>query len=190
MQAAQPVTLSAPSTQRPLTDDFDRKTFSRLGALGMVMGLAIPAASYYLLAGAVPATEDLAARLALGLRWMIFPVLALVLGFMAAGSARFSSSFADGSEPPSGSALNMHRRYLQNTLEQFTYFFITQMALVTVIPATALHLVPVFCVQFLVGRLLFWRGYLQKPSYRSLGLTMNHVNLLVLIYVVYRVVAG
>ncbi len=84
----------------------------------------------------------------------------------------------------------MHRRYLQNTLEQFAYFFVTQMAFVTVLPSEALHMTPIFAVQFLVGRLLFWRGYLRNPAFRSLGLTMNHVNMFVLFYVVFRVVTG
>lgn len=183
---------TAPMTNAPTSDTggFDRQTFTRLGGAGMVVGIASPVVGYYLLAGLVPATEDLATRLALGFRWMVFPALAVVIGFMAAGSARFSSGFADGTEPPTGSALNMHRRYLQNTLEQFAYFFVVQMALVTLLPATALHLTPILCVQFLLGRLLFWRGYLKNPAYRAFGLTLNHVNLLALAYVLYRVVAG
>jgi uncharacterized MAPEG superfamily protein len=164
-------------------------TFKSLGGLGMGLGLAIPAAGYYLLAGTVAPIVDMGQRLAFGMRWMALASLAVVLGFQVAGLARFGSPHADGSAPPSGSALEMHRRYLQNTLEQFAYFFVAQMALVTLLPATALHLTPIFAVQFLVGRLIFWRGYLTNPAYRSLGLTMNHSNLLVLGYVLFRLFA-
>ncbi len=184
--------VDAPMTTAPQSanDTFDRKTFGRLAGAGMLVGLSLPTIGFFAFAGTVPATDDLATRLTLAIRFMAFPVLAVVLGFMAAANARLASSSVDGSAPPSGSSLELHRRYLQNTLEQFCYFFITQMALVTVLPATALHLVPLFCVQFLIGRLLFWRGYLANPAYRSFGLAMNHVNLLVLAYVIFRVVGG
>lgn len=187
MQAATAPTMNAPTVA---DGTFDRKTFTRLAGAGMLLGIASPVVGYFLLAGLVPATDDLAARLTLAIRWMVFPAMAIVVGFGAAGNARFGSANADGTEPPAGSPLSMHRRYLQNTLEQFAYFFVVQLALVTVLPATALHLVPLLCVQFLVGRLVFWRGYLRNPAYRAFGLTLNHVNLLFLGYVVYRVVAG
>lgn len=169
---------------------FNRNAFMTLGGVGMLIGLAIPALGYVLFAGSIVATDDLASRLTLGFRWMVFPVLAIVLGFQVAGMTRFRSVNADGSPPADDSPLAMHRRYLQNTLEQFAYFFITQMALVTVLPATALHLIPIFAIQFLLARLIFWRGYVTNPAHRALGLTMNHVNLLVLGYVIFQVLSG
>ncbi len=169
---------------------FDTNTFKVLGGLGLLVGLTIPLAGYFIFQGAVAPLDDMADRLAFGLRWMVFPALAVVVGFQAAGLARFTSPQANGAAPPEGSTLNMHRRYLQNTLEQFSYFFVTQMALVTLLPATALHLTPIFALQFLLGRLLFWRGYLKTPAWRSFGLPMNHPNMFVLLYVIFRLVAG
>jgi uncharacterized MAPEG superfamily protein len=172
------------------SETFSKGTFQSLAALGMVLGFAIPTIGYFAFAGSISPTDDMATRLALGFRWMAFPALAVVFGFQAAGLARLRSPYLDGSTPPEGSLLSLHRRYLQNTLEQFTYFFITQMALVTLLPATALHLTPIFAIQFLVGRILFWRGYLANPAYRTLGLMMNHPNMLVLGYVIFRVISS
>ena len=186
MQATDRVVPAAAPDQ----ETFEKKTFTSLAGAGMLFGLAFPLAGYFLLAGSVEPIEGLADRLAFGIRWMAVPVLAIVIGFQVAALTRFNSTHVDGTEPPDGSRLSMHRKYLQNTLEQFGYFFVTQMALVTLLPATALHLTPIFAVQFLVGRLLFWRGYLRNPAYRSFGLAMNHPNLLVLGYVLFRVVTG
>ena len=164
------------------TSDFDRSTFIKLGMLGMLIGLAIPAAAWFLGAGVVPAPTGTGARIAFALRWLTIPTLAVVVGFMSVGGARLGSVNVDGSAPDAGSPLEMHRRVLQNTLEQFAYFVPTQLALATWLPADRMLVVPVWCCLFLLARLLFWQGYLKNPSYRSFGFMMMHPNILVLAF--------
>ena len=186
----QSIPIDAQTSRAPATSKFNGTAFQGLAGAGMLLGLAIPAVAYFAFRGSVVLGGGVAERLAYGIRWMAFPALSIVLGFQVTALARFKSSHVDGSAPADDSQLAIHRRYLQNTLEQFAYFFVVQMALVTLLPADALHLTPVFAVQFLVGRLLFWRGYVVNPAYRSLGLALNHPNMLVLGYVLFRVVTG
>ncbi len=186
---AHPQTLSHSHSGSPISS-FNAKAFQYLALMGFLIGIAVPLIAFVLLQGTVTPSEDMGTRLALAFRWMAFPALAIVLGVLAAGTARFKSENRDGSTPAEGSPLNMHRRYLLNTLEQFLYFFIVQMGLATVLPATALHLIPIYAVFFLVARLVFWMGYFRNPAYRSFGLTMMHPNMFLLLYILYRVVTG
>ena len=167
---------------------FDRSTFFNLGGAGMAIGLAVPALAYFLLAGTAPAIADVGGRLAFALPWMCLPVVALVAGVMTVGAGRVSSENIDGSPPATGSRLDIHRRYIQNTVEQLAIFVPTQLALVTLLPADRLALIPAWATLFLVARLTFWLGYLRNPALRSLGMTMHHPNLLALGYVLVQAV--
>lgn len=164
-------------------EDFDRTRMIMLGGVGMVIGLAVPALSYSLLVGSVPAIASASDRVAYALPWMCLPVLALMAGMAAIAAGRLSSEYVDGSPPPSGTRLDMHRRYMQNTVEQITIFVPTQLALATVLPDDRLALIPAWAILFLLARFTFWVGYLINSVFRSVGMMMTFPNMFALFYV-------
>lgn len=169
-------------------ETFRRSTFFTLGAGGMAIGLLTPALAYLFLRGFVPDIAGAGERLAFALPWMGFPLLALAAGLLAVGSGRVASDAIDGSPPTTGTRLELHRRYMQNTVEQLALFIPTQLALATLLPPDRLALIPAWSLLFLVARVTFWLGYLSNPALRSLGMSMHHANLLALVYVLTRAV--
>lgn len=169
---------------------FDRARMLALGGIGIVLGVGILALSYNLLAGTVPAIAGIGDRLAFALPWVCVPLLALQAGMTAVGGGRLVSKYVDGSPPPSGTSLDMHRRFITNTVEQLAIYIPTQLALVTLLPEDRLALIPAWAVLFLIARIIFWVGYMTNPVYRSIGfLMMAAPNMLALFYVVFCAVA-
>lgn len=165
----------------------ERSKMLAIGGMGAVLGLGVLALSYFGLLGAVPAIAETGDRLAFALPWMCVPVLALLAGTMAVGGGRLVSPYVDGSPPPSGTSLDMHRRFITNTVEQLAIYFPVQIALVTLLPDDRLALIPAWAVLFLVARIVFWVGYMTNPVYRSTGFLMTAFpNGFALLYVVYR----
>lgn len=70
----------------------------------------------------------------------------------------------------------VHARVLQNTLEQFVMSFVSQLVLSTWLDASQMMIIPIIVVLFVVGRIIFWIGYL-NPAHnrtdRALGLPMS-----------------
>jgi len=61
---------------------------------------------------------------------------------------------------------------LQNTVEQFIMSFVAQLIFCTWLDASQMTLIPIVVVLFVVGRFLFWIGYLipmHNRMYRALG---------------------
>jgi hypothetical protein len=170
-------------------DGFERSKMIALGGMGIVFGLGVLALSYFGLVGAVPAIAETGDRLAFALPWMCVPVLALQAGMMAVAGGRLVSPYVDGSPPPSGTSLDMHRRFITNTVEQLAMYIPIQLALVTLLPDDRLALIPAWAVLFLVARIIFWVGYMTNPVYRATGFLMTAVpNSFALLYVVFRAV--
>ena len=62
---------------------------------------------------------------------------------------------------------------LQNTVEQFIMSFVAQLIFCTWLDASQMTLIPIVVVLFVVGRFLFWIGYLipmYNRTYRALGI--------------------
>ncbi|WP_108809994.1 MAPEG family protein [Sphingorhabdus sp. Alg231-15] len=171
-----------------IENDFNRSIMIALAIVGMAIGIALPMFAYIQLQGIFPEISDPGDRLAFAIKWMCFPVLALVAGMGAIGAGRIFSEYADGSTPPVGTRLELHRRYMQNTVEQLLIFIPTQLALVTLLPADRLAVIPVWAVLFLVARILFWAGYIKNPMYRSLGIMMVVPNQFAALFILFQIV--
>ena len=168
-------------------EEFNRNKMVILAGVGMVIGVAVPLLAYTFLVGTIPFISSPAERLIFALQWMCFPVIALIAGMGAIGSGRLSSQYADGSTPPPGTRLELHRRYMQNTVEQVLIFVPTQLALATLVPAEHLALIPVWAMLFLIARIVFWVGYIKNPMYRSLGVMMIVPNQFAVLYILFQV---
>ncbi len=168
-------------------DGFDRSKMLILGGVGILFGLGLIALSYDQLVDVVPAISGTGDRLAFALPWLCIPLLSLQAGMMAIAAGRLVSKYVDGSPPPSGTSLDIHRRFITNTVEQLAIYIPTQIALVTLLPDDRLAVIPVWAVLFLVARITFWVGYMTNPVYRSIGFLMTAApNMFALFYIVYR----
>ncbi len=158
-------------------------------ATGAAGYLAILAASYALrpLAEAPP----LADRLGLAARCAVFPTLMLLAGIGVVANGRYGSDAIDpllGREPPS---MRVHVRYLQNTLEQLVLHLVALFAVAADGSALGMRLLPGLAACFVVGRGLFWIGYVRAPMKRAPGFAMTvQPTALALLFVAVRVALG
>ncbi len=118
----------------------------------------------------VPEGPTAVDRLLYAIQWDFIASIALFAGVAAVMAGRFfTASLIDGSSPPDGSAMAIHKRYLQNTLEQYVLMVMGHLALTTVITDAELKIIPILATLFLLGRGFYWVGYLLTPIARVFG---------------------
>lgn len=113
-------------------------------------------------------------RMALALRWAVIIQLPLIAGIVVVAQQRFwSPEHADGSAPKSGSAMDINKRYLTNTLEQSLLSTVGVLAFAATCPAQYLGFVPALALLFLFGRISFWVAYHVNSCARAFGLVLS-----------------
>lgn len=118
----------------------------------------------------LPTGDDIAARLAFAVQWLVIPGLTLLAGIALVSVRRFFSADAiDGTRTPASRSLEINLRYNQNTVEQIVLAAIARAGLALALPHERLSLIPAMAVLFGVGRVLFWLGYLAAPWARAIG---------------------
>lgn len=122
----------------------------------------------------MPEGDDRVSRLAFAARWLLLPGLALFAGIAAVANQRFFTADAiDGARASQSRLLEITLRYNQNTLEQTVLAAIAWAGLALSLPHEMLTLIPAMASVFIVGRALFWIGYLIAPVARALGLGLS-----------------
>jgi hypothetical protein len=121
---------------------------------------------------ALPA-DDLSARLAFALRWMLLPGICLLLGVIIAGRRGFVADAIDGTRTPASRSLEINLRYNQNTLEQTLLACIAWSCLAMSLPIAHIILIPAMATLFTIGRGAFWVGYLIHPMGRAFGMVLT-----------------
>jgi hypothetical protein len=142
-----------------------------LAAALVVAGLGLHARSLF--AATVPDADDLATRLAFAVRWLLAPGLMLLAGVQVAASRGFHPDAIDGTPTPKSHALEIALRYNRNTVEQALLAAIAWLGLATSVPHASLAFVPAMASLFVVGRALFWIGYLVYPVARAFGMVLT-----------------
>ena len=121
----------------------------------------------------LPDGDDTAARLAFVAHWMLLPGLALLFGIGLVANQRFFAADAIDGGPSESRLIQIALRYNLNTLEQVALAAIAWFGLALTLPHDQLKLVPAMAISFLVGRVLFFVGYLIAPTGRALGLGLT-----------------
>jgi len=122
----------------------------------------------------LPDGDDKAARLAFVARWLLLPGLALFAGIAVIANQRFFVSDAiDGARVSQSRLVEITLRYNQNTLEQTVLAAIAWSGLALVLSHEMLKLIPAMAIAFIVGRALFWIGYMIAPVARAFGLGIS-----------------
>jgi hypothetical protein len=146
-------------------------------ALGMAAAVAILALFWSCLSELplpLPDGDDAAARLAFVAHWLLLPGLALFVGIAIVANQRFFTADAIDGEPSSQSRLiEIALRYNRNTLEQTVLAAIAWLGLALALSHEMLKLIPALAIAFVIGRALFFLGYLIAPPARALGMGLS-----------------
>ncbi|HEY6620722.1 MAG TPA: MAPEG family protein [Steroidobacteraceae bacterium] len=146
-------------------------------AIGMMAAVVTLLVLWLHLAGLhlpLPEGDDPGSRLAFAARWLLLPALALFAGIVVVANQRFFVADAiDGARTSQSRLIEITLRYNQNTLEQTVLAAIAWAGLALALPHERLSLIPAMAIVFIVGRALFWIGYLIAPAARALGLGLS-----------------
>jgi uncharacterized membrane protein YecN with MAPEG domain len=115
----------------------------------------------------VPAPSGLAEaseRLVYTVRWLFVAFLP----YAAVCLTVLYERLAEGAHNPllhdESERLRVHRRVMQNTLEQLVWFTLCILPLATYLSAARMRLVPIVCVFFALARLVYWWGYFRRGT--------------------------
>lgn len=148
----------------PLGDDDARKRHIRSSVWYTVPGTLAAVAAGYALLSPLRGLEEPSARVLLALRWLPVALLPYVAVCLTIGAKRLREGSHDPLAGAESTTLEIHRRVMQNTLEQFVWFAVAALALSALLGAAEARVVPVTCVVFALARCLYWHGYFRKGT--------------------------
>jgi hypothetical protein len=155
---------------------------------GLCICGAVTLAVHYYLPLATSAAGTSSGRIVFALRCQLFPALMLFAGIEAVAILRGLELISGRLAQTAGHSLHIHQRYVANTVEQLVPFSLVTIALST-FPTVDMRVIPTMAGLFVLGRVLFWIGYIVDPLYRALGMTITAVPTVIgLFYAIYRFV--
>lgn len=108
-------------------------------------------------------------RLALVVKDSVWAILPGVIGIIVVALQRLDPDMWVGVRVKPNSALDINSRFILNTFEQFTAYFIAHAAMSLYAPAEEARAMPILTALFVLGRVLFWIGYHKNPYLRAFG---------------------
>ncbi len=117
----------------------------------------------------VPADWGIADRIALVIKDSVFALLPGVIGICIVAAQRLDPSMWVGRVAKPNSALDINTRFILNTFEQFTAYFVANAGLAMYCPPEEARSLPLLTMLFVMGRILFWIGYHKNPYLRAFG---------------------
>lgn len=145
------------------------------GTLAFALFLAAVAGAYFLLPLVINFPVDLAERLAFAARTSAVVLFCLLVAVgIVSTRRRFSPEDIGGAaaRPPS-EQLAIPAAFLQNTLEQAVLAVGFYLAFATLVQGAWLSVLVVSALFFVVGRILFLRGYAAGVEGRAFGMTLT-----------------
>jgi uncharacterized MAPEG superfamily protein len=116
-----------------------------------------------------PDAWGVADRLALVIKGSVFALLPGVIGICIVAAQRLDPSMWVGRVAKPNSSLDINTRFILNTFEQFTAFFVANAGLAIYCPLEEARSLPLLAALFVMGRILFWIGYHYNPYLRAFG---------------------
>ena len=170
---------------------------TRLLRLAAIVNLSVTAAALLALwllpplFAPPPGIADPGARMAFWGRLALWPALVLFLTVGGVLVARARSVALNPIDDPESRFYRVSQRVLTNTVEQTLIFLSALAALVAMMPLPDLGFARLAVALFVLGRLLFWAGYLIHPYVRAPGMAVTlTVNAVVLIRALALAFAG
>jgi hypothetical protein len=145
------------------------------GLISMLALAAAVPAGYFLRPAIFTFPHALPERIAFAAQASVVVLLCVVVAIaMVSTARRFSPADIGGAaaRPPSDK-LAIYVAFLNNTVEQALIAVGLYFALATLVSGAWLSLIPVGVLLFVLGRILFLRGYAQGVEGRSLGMTLT-----------------
>lgn len=140
-------------------------------AIGVPLNIGLFAMLYYWILPEYPGLDSEAARVVFALKCGALPVANIMIAIGAVALGRGTTRAIDPLAGAESRTLQIHIRFLQNTLEQAVIFVLASASLAAFLDGTTIRVVPAAAVLFFVNRFLFWFGYLKDPMLRGLGLS-------------------
>ena len=116
-----------------------------------------------------PEDWGIADRIALVLKDAVFALLPGVIGICIVAAQRLDPSMWVGRMAKPNSSLDINTRFILNTFEQFTAYFVANAGLAMYCPPEEARSLPLLTALFVMGRILFWIGYHKNPYLRAFG---------------------
>jgi len=109
------------------------------------------------------------------LRWDLLPALCLAaqIGIIARHRFLTPEDLPGSGLSDATPRLRLYRAQLQNTLEQTVLTLITHLLWAVTMPPARLGAIAVAALLFVIGRILFWRGYAAGAPGRALGFALT-----------------
>ena len=108
-------------------------------------------------------------RLALVIKDAVFALLPGVIAICIVAAQRLDPNMWVGRTAKPNSALDINTRFILNTFEQFTAYFIANAGIALYCPLEEARTLPILTALFVMGRILFWIGYHKNPYLRAFG---------------------
>jgi uncharacterized MAPEG superfamily protein len=116
-----------------------------------------------------PEDWGIADRIALVLKDAVFALLPGVIGICIVAAQRLNPSMFVGQTPKPNSSVDINNKFILNTFEQFTAYFVANAGLAMYCPPEEARSLPLLTALFVMGRILFWIGYHKNPYLRAFG---------------------
>ena len=128
--------------------------------------------------------QNLSLRLSAFLWSLVFSVLPIILLIAKIARERFYSSSINGDD--FDSVVEIDRRVLNNTHEQFLLYLVGSLLLASSLPESRLLMILILAFAFIAYRYAFWVGYHRNALMRAFGFAATfYTNLLMLITAVF-----
>lgn len=158
-------------------------------AIGAASGVVVMAVSIWALSHILPAPEDILSipeRLQYALLANVFALIPLFVMLATVGNERFFSDAIDPLRHAENAHIEVDGRVVDNTLQQNFVFFVSTLALSTLLAAEQLQVIWALALVFVVARCVFWLGYRINPLYRAPGMSATaYMNLGIIVYVLF-----
>jgi len=116
-----------------------------------------------------PEAWGIADRLALVIKDAAIALVPGIIGICIVAAQRLDPSMFVGRVPKANSPVDINNRFILNTFEQFTAYFIANAGLAMYCPLEEARTLPILTALFVLGRVLFWIGYHKNPYLRAFG---------------------
>lgn len=138
-----------------------------------------------------PQAWDVADRLALVIKCMVFAILPAMAAIAIVAAQRLNPDMWIGQKVRPYSSLDINTRFILNTVEQFILFLVGLSGISLYVPVSEARTVPILAALFLIGRTLFWVGYHKNPYLRAFGFGLTfYPTLVVFMWLIVRSVFG
>jgi uncharacterized membrane protein YecN with MAPEG domain len=142
------------------------------GAICTIVAIAGAAAWY---PAALLPSDNTVARIAFALKWDLLPAVCLLAAVAQLARHRFFTpeDIDGGGLTPGTARAHVLQSIVQNTLEQAVLASLAYLIWAVTMPHAWLASIPVAAVLFLLGRLLFFRGYERGAAARAAGFALT-----------------